>query len=600
MLVMEHPCYYLPMAYVQDRPGQRIVQPARWIEPEPLPPAMPLLHDDPLLSELLYRRNIRNRQEARDFLNSAPRPAPNPWLLPNLHEAVSRIQRAITGGERIAIYGDYDADGITATALLARALGAALPSPNALLLRLPTRSEGYGLNANAIQEFAAAGASLLIAVDCGSTDERHVQLARAAGLDVIVLDHHHIGDRAPDGAIVVSAYLEPGGPYRELSAVGVAYLLVSALAQEGIAIDGRDGEPETALLDLVALGTIGDIAPLTGVNRALVRDGLRRIRSKPRPGLVALCRAAGLDVARVTSEQISYKLVPRLNAAGRVGDPHRALDLLLTEDPSVAARIVGEIEAFNNERRLRAQTVVDEAIALITARPDWEECRVLMAWTPAWPSGVLGLAANRLVETFGRPVLLLTVEGEVARGSARSVPGVSIVEALEQCSALLSGWGGHSQAAGMSLPATALPALWEALEDHVTRLALDFPVEPQIRLDADLPLERLTLETAQRIEWLQPFGPGNEPPVLRLRGVPVRAWQRVGEAQDHLQIVLASKRGTERAIFFGAGERASELQRDGIFDFAVTLALDHWNGSNRLSVVVKDFRKSEQELAGGG
>ncbi len=593
---MEHPCYYLSMVYVQHRSGQRIVQPARWIEPEPLPVGMPLLHDDPLLNELLYRRNIRSRREAEEYLHASPRPAPNPWLLPNLEEAVSRIQHAIAGAERVAVFGDYDADGITATALLARALSAALPSPDSLLLRLPTRAEGYGLNARAIQEFAAAGASLLIAVDCGSTDERHVQLARAAGLDVIVLDHHHVGDRAPDGAIVVSAYLAPGGPYRELSAVGVAYLLVSALAQEGIAFDGRDGEPETALLDLVALGTIGDIAPLTGVNRSLVRDGLQRIRSRPRPGLAALCRGAGVDVAYLTSDQVAYKLVPRLNSAGRVADPHLALDLLLTRDPSVAARIVEEIEAFNNERRLRAQTVVDEAIQLITAQPDWEERRVLVAWTPDWPAGVLGLAASRLVDTFGRPVLLLTVEGEVARGSARSVPGVSIVEALEGCSTLLSGWGGHSQAAGLSLPVTSVPALWDALEDHVTETGLDFPVEPQIQLDGDLPLERLTLATAQLIERLQPFGPGNEPPVLRLRGVPVQSWQRVGSDQDHLRIVLAGQQAPVPAIFFGAGERCSDLRLARAFDLAVTLGVDRWNGSSRLNVVIKDFRPSQHAL----
>lgn len=562
----------------------------RWIEPEPLPATLPALHDDPLLNELLYRRNIRNREEAREFLDALPRPAPNPWLLPNIDQAVSRIQRAITGRERIAIFGDYDTDGITATALLARALSAVLPSPEHLVLRLPARADGYGLNARAIQEFVAAGASLLIAVDCGSTDAPNIEFARSQGLDVIVLDHHHIGDRAPAGAIIVSAYLVPDGRYRELSAVGVAYLLVSALAQEGYPVGGRNGEPETELLDLVVLGTIADIAPLTGVNRLLVRHGLQRIRSGARPGLDALCRVANVDPAHLTSMQVAFRLVPRLNAAGRVADPHRALDLLLTDDPDIADRIVREIEGFNSERRLRSQAVVDEAIDLITAEPGWEDRRVLVACMPGWPAGVLGLAASRLVDEFGRPVVVLAADGEMARGSARSVPGINIVEALERCRALLSGWGGHSQAAGLTVPVANVPALWETLEVYLAEQGHPIPLEPRLQIESDLPLERLTLESAQLIDQLQPFGAGNEPPVLRLRRVQVRGWQRVGQEQEHLRLLLAGPRHTVPAIFFGAAHRVAELQPAGMLDLAVSLSVDRWNGDTRLNVEVKDYR----------
>jgi single-stranded-DNA-specific exonuclease len=459
---------------------------------------------------------------------------------------------------------------------------------------LPTRTDGYGLNARAIEEFVAAGASLLIAVDCGSTDAPNIEIARSRGLDVIVLDHHHIGDRAPDGAIIVSAYLVPDGRYRELSAVGVAYLLVSALAQEGYPVGGRNGEPETGLLDLVVLGTIADIAPLTGVNRLLVRHGLQRIRSGARPGLAALCRVANVDPAHLTSMHVAYRLVPRLNAAGRVADPHRALDLLLTDDPASADRIVREIEEFNSERRLRSQAVVDEAIGLVTAEPGWEERRVLVACMPDWPAGVLGPAASRLVDEFGRPVVVLTTDGEVARGSARSVPGVNIVEALERCQALLSGWGGHSQAAGLTVPVNNVPALWEALEAYLAEQGLTVPLEPRLQIESDLPLERLTLESAQLIDQLQPFGAGNEPPVLRLRRVQMREWQCVGQNQEHLRLMLAGPRQIVPAIFFGATNRVAELQRAGMLDLAVSLSVDRWNGDTRLNVEVKDFRATSE------
>jgi single-stranded-DNA-specific exonuclease len=579
------------MVYVQT-PSARVRPATRpiWIEPAPLPPDFPALHADPLLNELLFRRDLRDLASAADFLQTRPRPSPDPSLLPNMDTAVERIVRAVKEEERVAIFGDYDVDGITSTALLARALRAALGDHDRVITRLPTRREGYGLNQDAIDEFVTAGASLLIATDCGSSDDANVGYAMARGLDVIVVDHHHMDHAGPAGAIVLSPYVAPGGPYRALAAVGVAYLLVAALAQHGCRIDGTNGDPETALLDYVALGTIGDVSPLTGVNRALVRDGLRQIHRRPRPGLAALIRKAGLDPTSITADRIAFRITPRLNAAGRMGDPHLALDLLLTDDPIAAVALADELERLNTERREVSARIAAEAEALILAQPDWPDRRVLIAAGRGWTAGVLGIAANQLVERFGRPALVLADDGEQSKGSARSVPGFDIVEALGSCRDLLSDWGGHSQAAGLTVSSTHLDALGAALDARVASSGLDLPVPPSLHLDAALPAERLTVDTARLIECLQPFGTGNEQPLFLIRDVAIRQYEAVGQDRNHLRLVFGTPRGNVKAIAFGAAARSRELMLNRSLDLAARLNLDRWNGQTRLDLDVKDFR----------
>lgn len=579
------------MVYVRTPPAKtRAGDRPIWIEPVPLPHDPSAVHPDPLIAEILYRRDVTDAAAAADFLQTRPRPAPDPSALPNMDAAVERILHAINTGERIAIFGDYDVDGITSTALLARALRACLGDPDRLIARLPFRHEGYGLNQAAIDDFALAGVSLLIAVDCASSDDLNVGYARAIGLDVIVVDHHHMHGPGPEGAIVLSPYLSPEGSYRELAAVGVVYLLVAALAQHGCRIDGPNGDPETSLLDYVALGTIGDVSPLTGVNRALVRDGLKQIHRQHRPGLVALIKKAGLDPAAVTADRIAYRVTPRLNAAGRMGDPHLALELLMTDDPIAASQLAEEIERLNSERREISARIAEEAENLILARPDWRDRRLLIAAGRGWAAGVLGIAANQLVNRFGRPVLVLADDGEISRGSARSIPGFDIVEALGGCAHLLAAWGGHSQAAGLSIPSARLDALVDALEAQLAAAGLDLPIPPTLRLDAVLPAERLTVQTAHQLEILQPFGTGNEQPLFLIRNVQVRQYEAIGQDRSHLRLVLNTPRGNVKAVAFGAAPRSRELVLSRSLDLAATLNLDRWNGQTRLDLEIKDFR----------
>jgi single-stranded-DNA-specific exonuclease len=510
-----------------------------------------------------------------------------------MEAAVERIVRAVNSTERIAIFGDYDVDGITSTALLTRALRAATGNADRVVTRLPMRREGYGLNQTAIDEFVDAGASLLITVDCASTDDFNVGYAISRGLDVIVVDHHHMNGPGPAGAIVLSPYLSMDGPYRELAAVGVTYLLVAALAQHGCRVDGANGDPETSLLDLVALGTIGDVSPLIGVNRALVRDGLKQIQLKQRPGLVALIRKAGLDPTALTADRIAFKVTPRINAAGRMGDPHLALDLLLTDDVLSASMLAEEIERLNTERREVSSLIADEAEDLILSQPGWENRHLLIAAGQGWSAGVLGIAANRLVNRFGRPVLVLADDGDLSKGSARSVPGFDIVEALGRCGDLLSAWGGHSQAAGLTVPSEHLDALRDALDAQLADSGLELPVPPTIRLDAELPAERMNLDTARLIQKLQPFGTANEQPIFLIRNVQVRKYDAVGQDRSHLRLDIATARSSVKAIAFGAASRSRELIQSRNLDLAASLNIDQWNGQTRLDLEVKDFRPAE-------
>jgi len=585
------------MVYVHQPPAKSAAaNRPQWIEPSSLPDDRPTLHDDPLISELLFRRGFQNAADVARFLIGTRQSAPDPYRIARMAEAVARIEQAIERRERIAIFGDYDVDGITSTALMTRALRACTGDAERVLTRLPTRNEGYGLNQTAIDEFVVLGATLMVTVDCGSTDHVQVGYARSRGLDVIVVDHHHMHDDGPEGAIVLSPYLGDDGPYRELAAVGVAFLLVTALAQHGCRVDGEHDEPETSLLDFVALGTIGDVSPLTGVNRALVRDGLAQVRTGRRPGLVALMRKAGLDAQTVTADRIAFKVTPRLNAAGRMGDPRIALDLLLSDNVLEAATLADEIERLNTFRREVSARIVEEAEAKVRAEPGWERQRATVVAGRGWSAGVLGIVANQLVNRFGRPALVLADDGEFARGSARSVPGFNMVEGLSECSELLTAWGGHSQAAGLTIPVEHLPALAAHLDARLALSGLDVPVQPTLTLDAELPTQRLTIDTVRALNVLQPFGTANEQPLFLIRNLRVVKYDTIGQDRRHLRLVLQTPRGNVKAVAFGAAERSQEFLLTPDIDVAAYLNIDQWNGQNRLDLEIKDFRPAESTL----
>ena len=563
------------------------VRPKSWVDPDPVPLDVEPLHDHKLAHALLYRRGLRDRSSADAFLKSAVRETIDPTLLPDFERAVERVALAVRNGETIGIFGDYDADGTTSVAILGMALSAAGAGARTRY-RLPTRAEGYGLSGGAIDEFLDAEVDLLIALDCGSSDHGKVAYARALGMDVVILDHHQLPDRGPDDAIVVSAYRPDGGSYKELSAAGLTWLLVDALADKGLQV-APNGAGADVYLDLAALGLIGDVSPMTGASRTIARAGLRQLANAPRPGIAALANVAKVNLASLSTTDVSFRLTPRLNAAGRMGDPKLALDLLLAPNPIVAHDLMLELEALNTRRKLTTDAITLEAEQLLRQHPAWESQPVLVVHSEGWQAGVLGIVAARLAETYDRPAVVLVEEAGVLRGSMRAPDGFDVAGALANCGSLLRSHGGHRLAGGLSLDAGNAQELIGQLRELASgRTPASIPA---LQIDADLQEKHLNLEIARLVRSLEPFGPGSEEPVFALRNVRLQKYDTMGQTKDHLSLTFGSGRPV-RAAFFNAAARSRELVGVRSIDLAFTLTEGNWNGP-KLDVLVKDFRVAQ-------
>jgi len=563
------------------------IRPREWNDPVPVPSDLAPLHDHKLIDALLYRRGLRTRSEATAFLDSDPRATLEPRQLPDFDRAVERIAAAVRNGERIGIFGDYDVDGTTSVAILGLALRAA-GAGERTHIRLPHRSEGYGLSGTAIDEFAEADVQLLIALDCGSSNHGEVAYARALGMDVVIVDHHQMQDYGPEGAIVVSAYRPDGGAMRDLSAAGLTWLVVDGLFEVGLPVSSDDSGAE-AYLDLAALGLIGDVSAMTGASRSLTRAGLASLARRPRPGIAALAQAAKVDLGRIGAVDVSYRITPRLNAAGRMADPSLALDLLLAPNPVVAQQLVLELEQLNSQRKLLTDQITHAAEQMIRLQAAWESQPVVVVRSEGWQTGVVGIVAARLAEAYDRPAVVLVEEGGVLRGSMRAPEGFDVVQALRDCSPLLRTHGGHRSAGGLSLDVAQAGAFIEQLG----ALAAGRPpaAAPVLQLDAELQEKHLNLEIARLVRSLEPFGPGNEEPVFVLRNTRLQKYDVMGQNKQHLSLTIGNGRPI-RAPFFSAAARSRELVGVRTIDVAFTLGESDWNGP-RIDMHVKDFRVSQ-------
>ncbi len=562
-----------------------------WIEPPAFAAEFTALHPDPLIAALLGARGFTARAEVAGFLQDRSDPMPDPDGVPGMAAAVARVGDALDAGERIAIFGDYDADGITATAILASALRAANADPGRVTARLPRRSEGYGLRTETVDELADGGAQLLLAVDCGSSDHDAVRRARERGLDVVIVDHHQMRDAGPEGAIVASTRVgdHAASRYNDLTGAGLAYVLVVGLARHGYAV-AQDGGSEADYLDLVAIGTIADVAPLTGLNRAFVKRGLARINTRPRLGIARLLRRVGVEPGQVTARTIAFKISPRLNAAGRISDPSPALDLMLSRDPIEADRLVATIEGFNERRKIESRRIEQSVDDQLATRDDLDAVRLLVCSGPGWPAGLLGIVAARLAERYGRPAIVLTDQDGMSSGSARSIPGIDITEALNRCGELIGRHGGHSQAAGLSLATADLVAVERRLGELIDDTGVIVPFIPRIELDAVLPAHRLSLATVEALAALEPFGEGNRQPTFLIRNVPVRDYSTMGADRSHLRVTVETGNGQEKVILWGGANRSRELLFQPRIDIAATIDADYWNGRTRVHIEAVDFR----------
>ena len=566
------------------RPLDPRIRPKQWLDPESVPLDIDPLHDHKLLHALLYRRGVRDRSEASVFLDADVRHELDARRLPDFERAVERIATGVRSGEHIGVFGDYDVDGATSAAIMGLALRAA-GAGDRLHIRLPHRSEGYGLSGVAIDEFADAGVTLLIALDCGSSDHGQIAYAQALGMDVVVVDHHQMHGGIPEGAIVVSAYREDGGSYRELSAAGLTWLVVDGLYETGLTVAAGDAGPEV-YLDLVALGLIGDVSAMTGASRTLTRAGLIAMARQPRPGVAALAKTAKVDLGRLSTTDVSFRITPRLNAAGRMADPVLALDLLLAPDPIVAHQLVMELEALNSQRRFTTDEITRAAEEQMRQQVNWEDQPVIVVRSEDWQAGVAGIVAARLAEAYDRPAVVLVEENGALRGSMRSPEGFDVAGALMACSPLLRSHGGHSMAGGLSLDAHRA----EEFIDRLSSIAAGrIPASmPSLQLDAELQDKHLNLEIARLVRSLEPFGPGNEEPVFVLRNTRLHKYDVMGQDKQHMSLTVGNGRPV-RGAFFNAASRSRELVGVRNIDIAFTLGESDWNGP-KLDLYVKDFR----------
>jgi single-stranded-DNA-specific exonuclease len=551
-----------------------------WREPAPLGPAELSLAEHPLLAALLHARGVTSRAEADLFLRPRGGALGDPLTLPDLQRAVELIHAAVAAGERIAVFGDYDVDGLTSTALLVRVLRKLGAEP---LYSVPHRAhDGYGLNRAAVERFIEAGARLLITVDCGSSNQAELEYALEYGLRAIVLDHHQIDAELPAEVAFVSA-LRPSNAYptTSLTGVGVAYTLTRALL--------GDAEAEM-YLPYVALGTIADVAALRGENRTLVARGLAKLRRWQLPGLLALCAVAGIEQAQTRAWDVGFLLAPRLNAAGRMDSPQAALDLLLADSAAVATPLAVRLDELNRRRQDEMRRMIDTAEAQLAAQGGAEEQASIVVADPSWSIGLVGLAAGRLAERYHRPVIALEQGAEVSRGSGRSPAGIDLMAALRETAPLLERFGGHRRAAGLALPTAHIAEFRPALCAAVLRGCDGELPAPELRLDAELRPADLSLDTVALLEALEPLGAGNEAPLLLARNLTPRACRASNDGR-HLIFQVADQRGaTHDAIFFGAGERLDELRGARRVDLATELRRDVWNGRVKLKLRVTDFR----------
>lgn len=530
----------------------------RWLLPDG-PRILPPAGIAPLVARILAARGCAPGDMAA-FLSAREVEVGPPML--DLDRAVSRIRRALAARERIVVYGDYDVDGIAGSAILVRALRQLGVVAAAYI---PDRyEEGYGLNSAAIRRLAADGASVIISVDCGITAVREAALARELGVDLIVTDHHHPPADLPEPFALVNPR-RPGDPSleKDLAGAGVALMLARALLGEvGYAL--REDE----LLQLVALATVADVVPLRSANRVLVRRGLNALNRVPITGVRALVERAGLKLGHVDASDIGYVLGPRLNAAGRIADAEEALRVLLTEDAEEAKGLADALEQRNAERQELTRQVVKAARQRSEERPD--------AWATVvadaeWPAGIVGLAASRLVEDYGRPAAVIAIAGDEGKGSCRSISAVHIAEALDECDDLLLKHGGHAMAAGFSVARDRIGELTERLDDVVRRRLGGVRPVPTLRVDAEIEPEALTARMALELADLEPCGAGNPRPHLLIRNVRVFGIKQVGADADHLRCKITVGRFTFDAMAFRRGGHAEAMTDAGAVDAVVTV-----------------------------
>jgi single-stranded-DNA-specific exonuclease len=539
-----------------------------------------------LIVQILYNRGFTQPQEVYDFL-AHQWTGDDPLALKGMAEAVARLTQAIASQEPIAVYGDYDVDGVTATTVMVQALTALGARVQAYI---PNRfDEGYGLNNEALAELAGQGVKVVVTVDCGIRSVKEVAYGNSLGLDIIITDHHHIGDETPPALAAINPK-QPGCtyPFKDLAGVGLAYKLVQALVDHGSF--HRNGLQPADFLDLVALGTIADLAPLYGENRKLAQAGLYRLNQSLRPGLAVLMEKIGARSA-ISAGTIGFAIGPRLNAAGRLDSALAAYQLLMAATDFEAIHLATQLDLQNRERQKLTQQTVEVARQVILA--DNARRSLYFIHHTDFNPGIVGLAASRLSEEFYRPVLVAEHGPQYTKGSARSIPEFHITEALDQCADLLVRYGGHAAAAGFTLANENVPA-FEARLLLVAQQQLDVSaLRPSLTIDAEVNLRGVKPELVEAITALQPFGYGNPAPTFLSRNLTIKSLKTIGQDNHHLRLAVHDGKQIWSAVAFRQGHWADRLRLAQQIDIVYMLEFNEWNGERRIQLEIKDLRPSQ-------
>ncbi len=545
------------------------------------------LHISPVAAALLVRRGITTREEASAFVHPSLSQLHDPMLMLGMREAEQRLSQAIDNGEKILIYGDYDVDGTTAVALMYRFLKSFYTNID---YYIPDRyTEGYGISFRGIDYAQQQGCTLIIALDCGIKSVDKVEYARLRNIDFIICDHHTPGDEIPKAvAVMDSKQANDPYPFKHLSGCGVGFKLAQAYAQtHNMSFE----QALTPLLELLAMSIASDIVPLTGENRVLAYFGIQQISTTPSVGLQGLMRMTGLEGQQVNISDLVYRIGPRLNACGRIKSGRAAVELLISDDDAVATEIAQTIEAFNSERKEKDESITQEALQQLEADPEHPNKHTNVAYGPQWHRGVLGIVASRLTENYYRPTIVLadTDDGLIA-GSARSVGGFDIYTAIDSCRDLLTNFGGHMFAAGLSMLPQNLPEFKRRFEEYVAAHITDEQLVPVIRVEEELQLSDIDKQFYNVLRHLEPFGPDNPHPRFVTRAlINNRYTKRVGKLGEHLKLDLTDRSLAITGIAFGKGEMATFIQNGNAVDVCYSIEQNTYNGVTSLQMKVEDI-----------
>ncbi len=536
----------------------------------------------PLVASILSKRGISNLDE---YIIPELNKLYDPFLMKDMEQAVKRIVSAIQNKETVYVYGDYDVDGITSTAILTHFLRSqGVPA----LYYIPDRlQEGYGVNCNAVEEIAAKGATLLITVDCGISSVKEVEKAKAIGLDVIITDHHECKEELPDAVAVLNPKRpDCNYPFKQLAGVGVVFKLLQALFME---LKIHMQTLFDAYLDITAIGTVADVMPLMSENRMILKNGLERLTYTENKGLRALIQQAGVGANPITAGTIGFVLAPRINAAGRVGDPKCAVELLLSEVDKTAEEYALFLDESNRSRQNAEQDIFKEALAMLESDSRLKEESVLVLAHEGWHHGIIGIVASKITERFHKPCILISLDETTGKGSGRSIKNFNLFAALTECQAHLIKFGGHELAAGLTVAREQIELFRQKINAYAKEVLQPEDYIPEIVIDAELPISYLNLNTIDKISVMAPYGMGNASPVFVCRNLRVTG-MRLLSGGKHIKLTLSDGRCTVNAIGFSMGELGKTISIRDMVDIVFTLDSNVYHGERQAQILLKDVR----------